>query len=141
MKTFISSDILDRLRRVLSLSNDTELAATLGVKKATLSNWRSRNSLDWPLLFSVCEHIDLNWLIWGSDNEASTAKTPITNSSDTNALVIHLDNKIKEKDCEIGDLREEIGHLKARIEELQRIGLQKTPSVYAPSPKPETVPT
>ncbi len=36
---------------------------------------------------------------------------------------------------------EEIGHLKARIEELQRIGLQKTPSVYAPSPKPETVPT
>ncbi len=141
MKTFISSEILNRLRGALNLSNDTELAAALGVKKATLSNWRSRNSLDWPLLFSVCEHIDLYWLIWGNEGEAPTTETSIIKASDTNALITHLDNKIKEKDSVIGDLREDIGRLKARIDELERVGLQKIPPVYAPSPEPETVPT
>ena len=141
MKTFISSEILDRLRGALNLSNDTELAATLGVKKATLSNWRSRNSLDWPLLFSVCEHIDLNWLILGNEGEAPTTETSITKHSDTNALITHLDNTIREKDSVIGDLREDIGRLKARIEELERERQVPITPKYVHSTSKETVET
>ena len=98
MKTFSTSEILDRLRNALNQSNDTELANFLGVKKATLSNWRSRNSLDWPLLFSFCEHIDLNWIIFG-DSKAIPPTNQESLAINTNSsLVEHLDNKLKEKD-------------------------------------------
>lgn len=142
MKTFNSSDILDRLRGALKLSNDTELATTLGIKKATLSNWRSRNSLDWPLLFSFCKHIDLNWLVWGNENasEISLPTTVLPETQDKEALIAHLDSKLREKDNEIGNLREDIGRLKARIETLEGESRQPVP-VYAHSPEKEAVGT
>lgn len=117
MKTFSSSEILDRLRGALGLANDTELANHLGIKKATLSNWRSRNSLDWPLLFSVCEHLNLNWLVygWGEDQ-----LNPQKAAEPNNELINHLENSINAKDEKIGHLHEEIGRLKARIEQLER---------------------
>lgn len=141
MKTFPTSEILDRLRNALNQSNDTELANFLGVKKATLSNWRSRNSLDWPLLFSFCEHIDLNWIIFG-DSKAIPPTNQESLAINTNSsLVEHLDNKLKEKDKEIGSLNKEIGKLEARIEQLEKehrdnqvFSTTNIPKVETPSP-------
>ncbi len=65
MKTFSSDEVLDRLKYALKIDTDSELANELGIKRATLSNWRSRNSIDLPLLFSICESINLDWLITG----------------------------------------------------------------------------
>lgn len=65
MKTFSSTEILNRLKEALSTTSDTELADLLGIKKTTLSNWRNRNSIDLPLVFSFCEHINIDWLITG----------------------------------------------------------------------------
>lgn len=65
MKTFSSKEIIERLKIGLELSSDNALADTLGVSKTTLSNWKSRNSLDFPLVFSLCEHISLDWLLTG----------------------------------------------------------------------------
>lgn len=65
MKTFSSTEILNRLKEALSTTSDTELADLLGIKKSTLSNWRNRNSIDLPLVFSFCEHINIDWLITG----------------------------------------------------------------------------
>lgn len=141
MKTFSTSEILDRLRNALNQSNDTELANFLGVKKATLSNWRSRNSLDWPLLFSFCEQIDLNWIIFG-DSKAIPPTNQESLAINTNSsLVEHLDNKLKEKDKEIGSLNKEIGKLEARIEQLEKerrdnqvFPTTNIPKVETPSP-------
>lgn len=75
METFSSKEIIKRLKIGLELSSDNALADTLGVSKTTLSNWKSRNSLDFPLVFSLCERISLDWLLTGkgdmlkSDNE------------------------------------------------------------------------
>lgn len=138
MKTFSSSEILDRLRRALGLANDTELANHLGIKKATLSNWRSRNSLDWSLLFSVCEHISLDWLVYERGEEQLNAQR----STEPNIeLVNHLEGSINAKDEKIGDLHEEIGRLKARIEELEREALVPTAPKYVHSTSKETVET
>lgn len=68
MKTFSSKEIIERLKIGLELSSDNALADTLGVSKTTLSNWKSRNSLDFPLVFSLCEHISLDWLLTGEGN-------------------------------------------------------------------------
>lgn len=80
MKTFSSRDILNRLKIALQISTDNELANHIGVSKATISNWCTRNSLDFSLLFSFCEHINLDWLITGKgsmmDASESIVATP-----------------------------------------------------------------
>lgn len=68
MKTFSSKEIIKRLKIGLGQSSDNALADALGVSKTTLSNWKSRNSLDFPLVFSLCEHISLDWLLTGKGN-------------------------------------------------------------------------
>ena len=119
MKTFNCSEILDRVKSALKLNSDTELANHLGIKKATLSNWRTRNSLDWPLLFSFCEHTNLHQIIYGYD-DSSAEPLKMTTANHTDALIDHLDKKIIAKDHEMGLLHEDIGRLKARIELLER---------------------
>ncbi len=55
--------ILNKIKKANNLSTDTELANFLGISKNTLSNWRGRNTLDWELVLSKCDILDLNWLI------------------------------------------------------------------------------
>ena len=66
MKTFSSKEVIERLKIALNLSSDNALAETLGVSKATLSDCKSRNSIDIPLLFSKCEHVSVDWLLTGN---------------------------------------------------------------------------
>lgn len=114
MKTFSSDEILNRLKKALSVGTDTELADLLGIKKATLSNWRNRNSVDLPLVFSVCEQVNIDWLITGRG-------IPTLKLDDTPPLV--------QQDVENGENKyldrivaqaEEIGRLKERIAQLER---------------------
>jgi len=55
--------ILNRIKSANNLKSDSELADFLEVKKNTISNWRARNTLDWELVLSKCDNLDLNWLI------------------------------------------------------------------------------
>lgn len=47
------------------LRNKTELASFLGVSPQTVSNWYSRNSIDYDLVFEKCAGLDFNWLVTG----------------------------------------------------------------------------
>lgn len=69
MKTFGSkADILDRIKLYYNMKNDADLARFLDISHATLSNWKTRDSIDYDLVFSKCEHVDLNWLLAGKDS-------------------------------------------------------------------------
>lgn len=60
--------ILNRLKSAKKFSTDTELANFLNIRRSTLSNWYSRNSIDYDLLFSKCENdMDMNWLLTGKE--------------------------------------------------------------------------
>ena len=67
--------ILARIKEYYSFNTDTDLADFLGIQRSTLSNWVKRNSIDYDLVLSKCEHINKNWLLTGegemlkSDNE------------------------------------------------------------------------
>lgn len=76
MKTLlIQSDILQRAKKALNLKNDTDLASFLNVSKSTLSNWSKDNrGIDYPLLFSKCEQVNLDWLLTG---EGSMLREPM----------------------------------------------------------------
>lgn len=80
MKTFSSNDIIDRLKIALSISSDKELGDILGVSKAAVSNWRKRNSIDFERVFSVCERINLDWLMTGEGNMLNDYSEPKANA-------------------------------------------------------------
>ncbi|MBK8638049.1 MAG: helix-turn-helix domain containing protein [Chromatiaceae bacterium] len=62
-----AGDVLDRLRQILGVKNDTDLAEALGKAKNTISTWRARNTKP----FEICEQIadqrgiSLDWLLTG----------------------------------------------------------------------------
>ncbi|MHC5353123.1 helix-turn-helix domain-containing protein [Myroides sp. LJL115] len=96
MKTNIDKSlILSRFKEVNNFNTDIELADYLGISRSTLSNWYKRNSLDYDLLFSKCEQIDINWLLTGNgsmlQNKTSILDaSPVTGNRKTKDAVIEL---------------------------------------------------
>ena len=76
-----SSVVLDRLQEALGVSTDTELASELGVKRATLGAWRSRNSTPYAECINIAErkNISLDWLLTGKGE--MSAEPSISNNS------------------------------------------------------------
>ena len=76
MKTFSAKEVIIRLKESLGVNTDTELANILGITKAAISNWKNRNTIDWNLVFSKCEHTSFDWLIDGRElNDEITSKS------------------------------------------------------------------
>lgn len=57
--------IIERLCTYFKVNTQTDLAKRLGVSTTTLSNWKSRNTIDYELLFTKCENINFDWLFMG----------------------------------------------------------------------------
>ncbi len=69
-----TKEILVRAKTALGVTSDMQLAELLGVNKSTLSNWKSRNSIDYEVLFSKCKHVNYNWLINGEGEMLNSAR-------------------------------------------------------------------
>ncbi|WP_289300253.1 helix-turn-helix domain-containing protein [Xylanibacter muris] len=67
--------ILDRLKAYFHLKGNGQLAEFLGVTRQTISNWYSRNSVDYDVVITqsvaIDENIDLKWLLTNDSNELS----------------------------------------------------------------------
>lgn len=110
--------ILSRLKSVKNLATDTELAKMLGISKSTLSNWYSRNSIDYDLVFSICEHVNLNWLLTGDGSMFISdipAPPPSQSIDDIKEIISFIKNLIRENDS----LRHQI--LESQIKENHRL--------------------
>lgn len=59
--------ILERLKQHLDIKKNIDLAFFLGVKHNTISAWKRRGNIDFSLIVSKCEGIDLNWLMYGEE--------------------------------------------------------------------------
>mgnify|MGYP004626419595 CR=1 FL=1 len=99
MKTFYTKqDVLNRLKEAYNIRKDTELAALLGVSKSTLSNWSSRNTIDYDKVFSLCEHINIDWLLTGRGTMLKSEPTPLMGDQDSlkedddSPVAVHTDN-------------------------------------------------
>lgn len=59
--------VLDRLQIVYEVKNDSQLCDSIDTPRATLGNWRNRDSVPYSLCVSVAESkgISLDWLLTG----------------------------------------------------------------------------
>lgn len=57
--------VIDRIKNAYNMTSDTELADHLGIAPSTLSTWKKRNSLDYELIFSKCEDLRADYIIYG----------------------------------------------------------------------------
>jgi hypothetical protein len=67
MNELSADSVLDRLQTVLDVRSDSALARALGVNRATLGNWRQRNSIPYSICvqFAIDQGLSLNWLFSG----------------------------------------------------------------------------
>lgn len=57
--------ILNRIKEAYNLKNDAELARHLDVLATRISNWVSRNTIDYDLMFTKCKDLNFDWLLTG----------------------------------------------------------------------------
>jgi hypothetical protein len=63
-----ADDVLDRLKQLLAVSSDGELARALGVKRSTLGSWRSHQRVPYEICVGLHESrgVSLDWLLAGT---------------------------------------------------------------------------
>lgn len=130
MKTFYSKSlILNRLKEAYNIKKDTDLACLLGISKSTLSNWVSRDSIDYDRVFSLCEHINIDWLFTGEGNMLRNAEhfQALSNNQPQNPDIISLlkeqleklTNQLEKKQEKIERQERELGMLQERLKSFE----------------------
>lgn len=62
---FNKDSILRRIQDFYDLSNRGALAVFLGVSPSTLSNWITRDTIDYELIFSKCKELNYEYILTG----------------------------------------------------------------------------
>jgi repressor LexA len=57
--------IINRIKEYKNFKSDRDLSEFLGITPQSLSTWKSRNSIDFELIFAKCEDVNKNWLLTG----------------------------------------------------------------------------
>lgn len=57
--------LVERLKAYFQVDTDYALAEKLGVKANTISTWKNRDTIDYPLILAKCDNVNLNWLLSG----------------------------------------------------------------------------
>ena len=117
MKVFL---ILERLREYYGYKTQKELAEKLGVNQSTLTMWKTRNSIDWDVVFTKCEDIDFHWLITGEKKYAENNTGHENHVEDPVASI--MDNEIVKS---FVDLINRINTLEKRLQELENQRIEK----------------
>lgn len=72
MENLTSLEIIKRMKKVLNVLEDQELADCLGIKKSKVANWkRGTSSIDTETLIKLAKEyqVSLDWLFLGQTNE------------------------------------------------------------------------
>lgn len=73
-----SGIILDRLRAVLGVATDTEMAQIIGVAQSTYAGWKARDTADLLRVISVCDSYKIDWnQIFEGTANSRTSQIPL----------------------------------------------------------------
>ncbi len=91
---YLFSDITDRLKKELNYKNDKQLYDLMGVGQGTFSNWKTRNTIPYEEIISLCEKqkFNLKYILTGQKEEN------FVNFKEENLKIINeSDEKTQEK--------------------------------------------
>ena len=116
--------ILRDIKKYLGFKKDSDFAEFLGIKQNTLSNWKTRNTIDYDLIISKCEKIDANWLLTG---KGSMLKTESNGSVSQNLVG---DNSVQVGGSNNGKIKnntenQSVKELQTEIENLKALLIEK----------------
>ena len=76
MPETLASDVLDRLRSVFYVDNDSALAEAMGINRQTLGSWRSRGHVPYEecVKLAVDRGLSLDWLLTGNNPNHKPAR-------------------------------------------------------------------
>ncbi|MEZ2744295.1 helix-turn-helix transcriptional regulator [Halopseudomonas bauzanensis] len=132
MSKLSAAAVLDRLLAVYGVKNDNQLSDLLAIKRSTIGNWRSRDSVPYSLCVSasVERGVSLDWLITGegsmlrSGTALDTAELTATYSSREQAILALFRDLGEEDQREIQHAAEEkkrLKRLEQRLSELEAV--------------------
>jgi hypothetical protein len=77
MNNFSADSVLDRLQQAMNVNSDSALAKALSVNRATLGNWRARDSVPYSICveYSIVNGLSLNWLLAGDGDMSCDEKS------------------------------------------------------------------
>lgn len=99
--------ILKEIKKYYNFKTDGEFADFLGIKQNTLSNWSSRNSIDYDRIISKCKNIDGNWLLTGQGSmlKAELAINNVKQETGSNIFKLKTDNVIEHQPVPLYDIQ------------------------------------
>ncbi|MGM0518184.1 MAG: helix-turn-helix domain-containing protein [Campylobacterota bacterium] len=67
-------EIEDRLKKIFKVNKNIEIANILGVHSSTYGNWKSRDTIPYKEIITICEekNIDLGLIFFENQNENNT---------------------------------------------------------------------
>lgn len=119
------SERVNSLVEYYGKGNKSEFSRLLGTTPQVIATWIARDTMNYDLIYAKCEGLSAHWLLSGegdmlqstvhqSNPQQEAAPAQLT------GLIQELMNELRQKNEEIGELRERIGRADGTIESLQR---------------------
>ena len=119
------SERVNSLVEYYGKGNKSEFARLLGTTPQVIATWIARDTMNYDLIYAKCEGLSAHWLLSGEGNMLQSTvyqSNPQQEAAPAQltGLIQELMNELRQKNEEIGELRERIGRADVTIESLQR---------------------
>ena len=118
------ASILNKLIDIYADGNKSRFAKMMGTTPQNIGNWIRRGTMPYEEIYKICVDVNPHWLLTGQ-GEVLISHTPQNSPQQEAApaqltgLIQELMNELRQKNEEIGELRERIGAAEATITHLE----------------------